>query len=158
MPRVALWFVTVILVVGAFYIWFVAIPGRRSEMAQRGKREHGTIQMKDSQPLANGGMAYTFTVIFPDAQNRNHSPTIRMLDQGKWNGSKIGDDIIVYYLPENPDKATVEGGEGMAAPHSAALSFIAWTMFIASGFVGYAAYKAPKPERKSRNNVTIARH
>src|SRR5690242_12804547 len=100
MSRVSLWIITAALVVGAFAITFVYLPSRKTELQRNGVRAYGTIQSKDSRPIADGSMVYSVTFIFQDAQNKNNQVTIQMLDEGKWNDLKANQDIKdVYYIP-----------------------------------------------------------
>jgi hypothetical protein len=158
MSRTHLWILTILLVGGAFAIWFVYLPTRQTDLQQRGKIGYGTVQLKDSRPIADGSMVYTLTFIFTDEQNRNHQVTVQMLDKGRWDSLKEKQDIKVRYLPEDPEHASLEGGERMVVPHSSALSFVAWSLLIAGIVAGVYASLAPKPERKPQNKVTVAKH
>lgn len=159
MSRTMLWVITAVLGLGFIGIKFVYMPGRQTPLRQNGVREHGTVQMKDSVPTAEGKMIYRVSVIFPDSQNRNHQANIVMMDEGRWNDLKPNQDVIVYYLANDPDTASIDGGDGLAAPHSSAMNFLAWSMFLAGAVAGYMAFKAPKPEKKQpQNKVTVTRH
>lgn len=160
MSRTRLWIITALLIAGFIGIRFVYIPSRHTDLQRRGKTGYASVTAKDSHPVADEDMVYTITFIFPDEQNRNHQVTVRMLDKGRWDSLKVKDDVKCRYLPEDPENASLEGAERMIAPHSSALGFIAWSLFFASAVTGYFAYRAPKPEGKSkpRNKVTVSRH
>jgi hypothetical protein len=160
MSRTLLWVITALLVIGAILISFVYMPSRQTELQRKGVRGYGTIVNKDSRPIADGSMIYFVTFIFQDEQKKNYQVTVQMLDKGRWDSLSIKQDIKdVRYLPENPAKASIPGGERMVAPHSSALSFLAWSMFFAALVTGYMAFIAAKPEpKKPQNKVTIARH
>ena len=166
MSRTSLWILATLLALGALGIWFGYMPTRQTELQRRGKIGYATVQLKDSQPIADGTMVYTITFLYQDEQNRNHQVTVQMLDKGKWDGLKEKQDIKCRYLPEDLNTASIDGGIGMVAPHSSALSFLAWSLLIASIISAIYAYKpsvtdpdAPQqPKKKSKNKVTIARH
>lgn len=158
MSRTSLWILTALLIGAMIAIEFVYMPSRQTDLQRRGKIGYASVTAKDSHPVAEEEMVYTISFIFPDDQNRNHQVTVRMLDKGRWDSLKVKDDIKCRFLPEDPENASIEGGERMVAPHSSALGFVAWTLFFAGVITGYFAYRAPKPQRKPQNKVTVARH
>src|SRR5579862_7329298 len=94
MSRTQFWILTVLLVGGAFYVFFVMLPGRQSELARNGIQGYGTVEYKDSRPTPDGTV-YTVMLLYQDAQNKNHRHEVIMYDVGAWNDLKAKQDIKV---------------------------------------------------------------
>jgi hypothetical protein len=139
-----LWILAVLLTVGPLYLMFVVLPGTQSDVARRGIKATGQVRLKDSRPMSGGGMEYNVTFIFEDTMKRNHQVTRVVYDKGAWDRLMPNTDVKVYFTPENPDGATLEGGAGMASPHSAAFSFLGWSLFAVGVYLAYAAIKAAR--------------
>ncbi len=153
-------------------MFFFYLPSRRSEIEKRGVREHGSLELKDSQPLDDGRMAYTATFTFPDSKNVNHRVT-NQIDGGMYDSLKTGQDVIIHYLPNDPDRAAIDGAQAillqdetgqskgaipLAAPYSSALRFLAWSLLIGSFPVYYWAYVTGKrPRAKKPKGPVMAR-
>jgi hypothetical protein len=141
------WTLALFLTAGSLYLLFIYIPGGRSELARRGIRATGTVQLKDSRPSQDGGLIYTITFIFADSMKKNHRVERRAYDLGLWDRLKVNQDIRIYYLPENPEVASFEGGELMSSPASGSLRYIAWSALIASLYFWYQVYRHLKSPR-----------
>ena len=159
MGKTALWIVTILLDVFAFFLMFFMAPGGKSELASRGVRGTGTVILKDTQQSANGAAMNMITFEFLDAQNKNHRINRQMFDEGRFNSLSPKQDINVLYLPENQEIAATDGMEGLSSPKAGAFNFVAWSAIIASFVTGYMAIKSqlagPKPA-KSRG-ITMTR-
>jgi hypothetical protein len=147
MSKTSLWVITALLLIVAFYILFIYLPGRQSELAKKGIQGEGTVQMKDSRPTGpDGSTEYYVTLIYQDAQHKNHQVTRQMFDVGAWEGLAAGKDVKVYYLPSDPDNGSIPGAEGMTTPRAGAFRFLAWSAILASIITGFLAYRA-KPKQ-----------
>jgi hypothetical protein len=146
------WTMALFLTAASLYLLFIHIPGGRSELARRGIQTIGTVQLKDSRPSQDGGLIYTITFIFADANKKNHRVERRAYDLGLWERLKANQELRVYYLPENPEVASFVGGELMTSPASSSLRFIAWSALIVSLYFWYHVYrqlKSPQPPQSS---------
>lgn len=138
------WAVTVVLAVLAGLLLLVVVPWGQTPISTRGTHTVGSVQMKDqSTDPANPGYAVTF--LFMDTMHRNHQVTRTVANKGQWDSLRPGGDIKVYYLPEKPEEATIEGAAGMGSPHAAAFGFLGWTLVLAAAYTGFRAISAPKP-------------
>jgi hypothetical protein len=155
MKRTHLWIIAAVLTVGSIYILFFHSPGARSELVERGVRGYGSVHSKDTRPGPNGETQYMVTFIYQDSMNKNHMVTQQVYSSGQWDSFKPGQDVHVVYLPNDPDKASIEG---LAAQQSSALRFLAWTALIAGLIVGYLAWKAPKEPKKPKDKGPIITH
>jgi hypothetical protein len=163
MSRKTLWILTGVLLLGVILINFVYVPSRKTELQKNGRQAYGTIVNKDSRPIGDGTMAYFVTLQFQDDQKKNFRvDQLQMLDEGRWNSLKVNQDIKdVYYIPGQESMASIPGGARMVAPHSGALSYISWSMFIAAIVTGYMAFnaaEAAEKQKKPTNKVTVTRH
>lgn len=160
-----LWAIAGLLTFGALFLLFFHLPRGKSELEKKGVKEDANILMKDSQPLGDGRINFTVTFVYPDAQKKNHSVTNQLSDGGLWDSFKNGQTVKCYYLPDKPEMAYIPGCDAIipengaakpmqvAAPHSGALRFLAWTMLFGSLPVWYFAWsrskdpalKKPKP-------------
>jgi hypothetical protein len=158
--RGVLWFLTVLLVGGALYLFFGYLPKGQSEVAKKGVEAEGQVRMKDQRVGPDGKAANIVYFTFKDATDRNHSGESVVDDQGLYDSLKTDSYIKVRYLPNDPTRAVMKGAEGMVAPHSGAVSFLAWTLMIIGLVVGVFAFRAPKQRKspaRSGPNVTITR-
>ncbi|MCC6727989.1 MAG: hypothetical protein IT208_01490 [Chthonomonadales bacterium] len=151
----------VILVVGAMYVLLVGLPGTRTELARRGVREIGEVQLVDTQAGPGGASVHTVTFIFADTMKRNHQVTRAVYDTGLWQRLKPGSEVAVYFLPEKPDQASIAGAEGYSAPAPPSVRFVAWTALVAGIVLAVRVFRpapvhsaevGPRPPR-----VTVAR-
>lgn len=146
MSKNSLWIITSLLLLGAIYLLFIYLPGRQSELAKKGVRGDGTVQMTDSRPTGpNGSTEYYVTLLYQDGEGKNHQVTRQMFDVGAWQDLKAGKDVKVYYLPSDPDHGSIPGAEGMTTPRAGAFRFLAWSSIIAAFISGFLAYRASKP-------------
>lgn len=156
-----LWTIAALLTLGALFLLFFYIPGGQSEVARRGVKTEGQVIMKDSRPDGQGGTALTVTFTYRDAQNKNQMAENRLLDAGQWESLKRDQYVRVYYLPDRPGQAYIDGAAGMVPPHSSALKFLAYSMLFASLPVWFYAYYASRnpaaPKPKPSAKVTITR-
>ena len=143
MSKTSLWVITALLLCVAIYLLFIYLPGRQSVLAKKGVRGDGTVQMKDSRPVGqDGGTEYYVTLIYQDAQRKNHQVTRQMFDVGAWEDLKANQDVKVYYLPNDPDNGSIPGAEGMTTPRAGAFKFLAWSAIFAAAGTGFLAYRA----------------
>jgi hypothetical protein len=143
MSKTSLWIITGLLLCGAIYLLFIFLPGRQSELAKKGVRADGTVQMVDSRPTgSDDSMAYFVTLLYQDAEGKNHQVTRQMFDAGAWSDLKAGKDVKVYYLPSDPDHGSIPGAEGMTTPRAGAFKFLAWSAILAACITGFLAYRA----------------
>jgi hypothetical protein len=158
--RGVLWVLTVLLVGSALYLFFGYLPKGQSEVAKKGIEGDGQVRMKDIRVGPDGKAANIVYFTFKDASDRNHSGESVVDDQGLYDSLKTDTYIKVRYLPNDPTKAVMKGAEGMVAPHSEAIGFLAWTLMIGGLVVGFFAFRAPKQRKvvaRSGPNVTITR-
>jgi hypothetical protein len=86
-------------------------------------------------------MTYNVTFIFPDSSGRNHQVTRAVFDKGVWDSLRANQEVKVYYLASDPEQAAIQGTEGLAVPHGAALRFVGWTLILAAAGCGVAAFR-----------------
>jgi len=150
------------MTIGALCLLFIYLPGRQSEVARRGIKTEGQVLMKDSVPDGKGGTLLTVRFVYRDAQNKNQMADNRLLDAGLWESLKRDQYVRVYYLPDRPGQAYIDGAEGLVPPHASALKFLAYSMLLGSIPLWFWAYfvsknpaqpKQPKPSAK----ITVAR-
>lgn len=143
MSKTSLWAITILLLAGFIYLRFIYLPGRQSELARKGVQGYGTVQMKDQRPTSpDNSTEYFVTLIYQDAQGKNHQVTRQMFDTGAWENLKANQEIKVYYLPSDPDNGSIPGAEGMTTPRAGAIGFLAWSAFLAACVTGFLAYRA----------------
>lgn len=150
-----LWGLGLLLLVASLVLLFWVIPGGTTDLAKRGIRTEATVQLADSKPGPNGESEMTVTFIFQDSMRRNRQVTRRMFDQGRWSELKPGKEIKVIYLPENPDGASLEGGEGLASKQSATLTYVAWSALIVGAFLTLRAWLSPRKAARPQPSVKI---
>jgi hypothetical protein len=137
MSTAKLWTLAVVLVVGGFYVLFIHGRFGSSSAAAGSVKGYGTVRLKDTRPGPDGRPTNYATVDYEDTMRRNREVTIEVPDQGAFDRLQTGKEIPVYYRPEDPSKATLEGGTGMAGVTSPSLRFLAWTALLVGLFFGY---------------------
>jgi hypothetical protein len=161
MSKKALWIITALLFAACFGITFVYMPSRKTDLERKGHRAYGTVEAKDSRPIADGTYVYFVTFIYQDDRKKNYQVTVRVFDRGRWDNLRIKQDLKdVYYIPGQEALASIPGAERMVAPHSSALSYLAWSFFFAACVTSYMAFVAQKPEQKEKPQarITVAKH
>lgn len=112
-----------------------------SELAKRGSRAVGQVLYKDSRPAPDGGFVYTVTFVYPDVTHRNYQISRVVPDKRTWDRLKAGGEVRVLYMPDQPLKASIEGGEELVRPHDAAYAYLAWSAILAGGVMGWLAFR-----------------
>jgi hypothetical protein len=163
-PPLALWILAPLMLGAAFYILWIFIPGRKSDIAKDAVRTEARVRLKDSQSTGDGRMIWSVTFIYPDEQKRNHEATNYLFDEGAWEKLKPEAYVKVHYVPGQPGMAFMDTAQAIALdtggggkriinilpPNAGALSFLGWSLLWASLPVFVLAYLASRTERKPR--------
>lgn len=136
------WALAIVLVFGGIYVLFIHGRFGASSAASGAVKGYGTVRLKDTRPGPDGRPTNYVTVIFEDNMRRNREVTIEVPDQSSFERMETGKEINVYYKPEDPAQATLEGGAGMSGVTSPSLRFVAWTALIVGLWFGYKAVLA----------------
>jgi len=164
-----------LLTAAALAILWYWIPSGQSDIQGQVVRTEGQVHLKDSVPIAGDRVAHIVTLIYPDAEKRNHTATCQLEDPALWESLKPNQYVQVYYVPGQPGMAYMRGAaaillpqEGTSqfktirviAPHAAGLSFLAWTALLASlplWVLAWLRSRQPRPQRKKGPTITRTR-
>ena len=124
-----------ILIVVALAGGLFLAPRFGTKLEGQGTRVTGQVQAKNSVPGPDGITYYQVSVVYQDENRVNRRATVALKDGGQYEELEVGKDVAVWYLPDNPDKASIAGGAGMISPVSGMIRFVSWTLAGIAAFL-----------------------